>query len=223
MNSYLKVLYSEKVRPVTNYPDALAKHLVERFSIPNEAKVLDLGCGRGDMFLAFKRLGMNMSGGDIEYLTGSTLTKNDVKIFDFSKDKYPFDDNTFDIVFSKSVIEHLYEPEHFLKEQFRILKPGGRIITLTPDWYSQMKLFYNDFTHKRPFNSTSLNYALNVYGFKDVTTELFFQHPLYWKYPALKQFAYLLRILGPVRKIHSNKFYRFSRELMVLGTGVKAI
>ena len=43
-----------------------------------------------------------------------------------------------------------------MKESWRVLKPGGRLIALTPDWKSQMKTFYNDYTHVRPYTVDSL-------------------------------------------------------------------
>ena len=49
----------------------------------------------------------------------------DIKICDVERDALPFKNNTFDVIFSKSFIEHLYYPERYLKEAYRILKPGG--------------------------------------------------------------------------------------------------
>jgi predicted SAM-dependent methyltransferase len=48
---------------------------------------------------------------------------------------YPFDDETFDYVFSEHMIEHVsYEKgQHMLKECFRVLKDGGKIRISTPD------------------------------------------------------------------------------------------
>ncbi len=42
-----------------------------------------------------------------------------------------FADDTFDVVLSNQVIEHLYDTEAFLIEATRILKPGGRLIVST--------------------------------------------------------------------------------------------
>lgn len=49
--------------------------------------------------------------------------------------RLPFDDDTFDYVFSEHLIEHLTyrEGADFLRECFRILKPGGTIRVATPD------------------------------------------------------------------------------------------
>jgi len=48
----------------------------------------------------------------------------------------PFENEYFDIVFSRYVLEHVTEPQKFLKEIWRVLKPGGRFLFLTPNkWH----------------------------------------------------------------------------------------
>ncbi len=44
----------------------------------------------------------------------------------------PFADNTIDCVISNAVLEHVTEPDLFVKEAYRVLKPGGIIITGVP-------------------------------------------------------------------------------------------
>lgn len=47
--------------------------------------------------------------------------------------KLPFDGNKFSCVFGFSVLEHLLNPCSFLKESYRVLSLGGRLILLTPN------------------------------------------------------------------------------------------
>ena len=48
----------------------------------------------------------------------------------------PFADNTFDIAISSHVAEHLTQPERVFAELSRVLKPGGRLLILTPNrWH----------------------------------------------------------------------------------------
>ncbi|MDR3177221.1 MAG: methyltransferase domain-containing protein [Desulfovibrio sp.] len=49
--------------------------------------------------------------------------------------KFPFPDNSFDVVYSEHLIEHIVVDKiaHFLQEVYRILKPGGLLRITTPD------------------------------------------------------------------------------------------
>ncbi len=52
--------------------------------------------------------------------------------FDASE-KFPFEDNSFDCVTASEIIEHIIDDVAFLKECYRVLKPGGRLIVSTPN------------------------------------------------------------------------------------------
>lgn len=216
MNDYVSVIFDER-RPRTNYPPKLASYLFTRFDIGG--KLLDIGCGRGESMEAFRELGVDCWGLDI----ADSAIKKQVKRVDVSREGFPFKDNTFDIVYHKSLIEHLYNPDNLMRETYRVLKPKGRVIILTPDWWSQLKVFYGDFTHCRPYDVGSLSDMLRVYGFWEVVTERFYQLPILWRYPSLKIFSKLLQMIlsTPNARKSGIKFFRWSVELMVLGTGLK--
>ena len=108
-----------------------------------------------------------------------------------------------------------------LKESYRVLKQGGRIISMVPDWHTCMYIYYDDHTHVQPYTKTGLRDCLRIYGFKNVESEQFYQLPIVWKYPCVKIICRFLRLLGPVKKVNKNKFYRFSRELILLASGIK--
>jgi len=221
MEKYIKVVYDEKLRPYTEYPEHLAGYLMDRFSIHKGARLLDVGCGRGDMLKAFQRADLQVQGLELHDYKSELLTDKKVDLANFETDRFPFEDNTFDVVFSKSVIEHLHNPENFIKESNRILKPGGRIITLTPDWQTQIYIFYNDSTHVQPYTTVGLKNLLSMHDFTGSRAELFYQLPLVWNMPFLKPLLKPLRVFFPVKKVNKSGFLRWARELMILGTGVK--
>jgi SAM-dependent methyltransferase len=45
----------------------------------------------------------------------------------------PFEPDTFACIYALSVVEHLLNPCHFLRECHRVLRPGGRLVLLTPN------------------------------------------------------------------------------------------
>ena len=56
-------------------------------------------------------------------------------VFLDARSRFPFNNSTFDYIFSEHLIEHLGYKEglEFLKECYRILKPGGKMRVATPD------------------------------------------------------------------------------------------
>lgn len=216
MKNYVEVAYQEKEKPYGEYPQQLAKYLAGRFRLRKSMKILDNGCGRGEFLHAFDQLGMEVSGTDI-----SDYCKN-VDVVDLDKDNLPFPDEYFDVVFSKSVIEHVQNTEHYMNEMYRVLKRGGTLILMAPDWESQYIIFYQDPTHIHPYTVKSMDRLLKMSGFRDVKTEKFIQLPCVWENNILRGLSCVLRkIGGPVKRIYKNKFIRFSCELMVLGYGRK--
>ncbi len=75
----------------------------------------------------------------------------------------PFNDNTFDFVISFQVIEHIENDHLYLKEIYRVLKPGGVFIFTTPN--KAMSLTRNPY-HVREYSVTEMHKITGQY-FKD--------------------------------------------------------
>ena len=219
--NYLSVVYDEKSRPYSDYPKKLCSYLFQVFKLKPGMKMLEPGCGRGEFLNNFKDLGLEAVGVDISPEAVTYEQGLDVKLCDIENEKLPFEDNVFDIVYSKSFIEHLYYPEKYLEEAFRVLKPGGILLTLVPDWESNYKIYFDDFTHRTPFTKTALEDAYSMYGFKKVEVFKFRQLPIVWRFPIINYFCSFISPFIPVRT--KSKFFRWSRELMLVGVGTKII
>lgn len=217
--SYLSTFYDLKSKPYTSYPELLTKYLFERFNLTTGSCLLEPGVGRGEHLKLFNKLGLDVEGFDVTKDAIDYSPELNITILDSDNDKWPYEDSTFDIVYSKSFIEHLNDPTKYVRESFRVLKPGGLLLTLTPDWEVNYKKFYDDYTHIKPFTKISLHNIQVAEGFEDVKVYKFRQLPIVWKYPALNWVCATIAPFVPVRT--NQKFLRWSRELMLVGIGKK--
>jgi len=72
----------------------------------------------------------------------------------------PYPDNTFDVVFGSGVLEHVPIDAESLKELYRIIRPGGRlIITMLPN-----RLSYTEFLNRRLGNP----HHLRLYSLREI-------------------------------------------------------
>ncbi len=218
-SSYLSTVYNPEQRPFTDYPEKLCHYLFQNFLFQKEMKLLEIGCGRGEFLKNFKNLGLNVYGIDIEKAETNHLDNIEVNIVNLNDQKLPYKDNSFDIIFSKSFVEHLSSHENFFNESYRVLKPGGLLLTLTPDWESNYKIFFDDYTHRTPFSIYSLIDIYKIFNFSDVDVFYFRQLPIVWRFPILNYFCAFISPFIPVRT--QNKFLKWSRELMLVGQGRK--
>lgn len=220
MKNYITVTYCNK--PKTNYPVKLIKYLFRDKGLKHHfklyEKVLDLGSGRGDFLLAFWENQFKVEGFDQCSPDKTLINKYEVTLGNIEK-PLPYKNNTFDIVFCKSVIEHLYYPEKVFKEVNRILKPEGCFIVMTPDYESTKDIFHYDFTHRTPFTLNSLEEIYKIHGFNKVECKKIRQLPSIWTKPWLKPFFKFCSLFYSPRT--KNKIIKFSQELMLLGIGVK--
>ena len=122
---YARVVYNQKSIPLTSYPKKLVKHLIRKFHLKDGSSLLELGPARGDFLVEFLKENFKISAVDISDYVKELCPNIDFKNANLESEKIPFDDNSFDIVYTKSFVEHFYHPEKIFKEIFRVLKPGG--------------------------------------------------------------------------------------------------
>jgi SAM-dependent methyltransferase len=107
------------------------------------AKILDFGCGRAQVVMAGLKAGFDIHGTDTfegVYNDWYNQCPEEVagKIHKIIEGRLPFEDNSFDVVISNQVFEHIPDYRPSLQEISRILKPGGKMIALFPvkeTWY----------------------------------------------------------------------------------------
>lgn len=112
-----------------------------RAYLKKDTRVLDAGCGHGNFVIdELKPLIKEAIGVD---LSPENTSKNICldKIVYSPLEKLPFKKNSFDLVISLWVIEHLRNPKKVFHEVYRVLKPQGVFIFATPNKESYLIFF----------------------------------------------------------------------------------
>jgi ubiquinone/menaquinone biosynthesis C-methylase UbiE len=133
------------------WKDSLARYcqVIDNYTRP-DTRVLDIGCGHAD-FLAPVYARTPYTYGidpDAEALKKNRIIRRTVV---GTADYLPFEDNSFDLIVAAWVFEHVEHPEQVCAEIYRALKPGGRLIFLTPNSWNYnvwiIRLIPNSFHH----------------------------------------------------------------------------
>ena len=109
---------------------------------PNQLNILDFGCGAGTLVNGLIKKGYNAYGCDVDVNKNlkskyeDSLYKNNIlKPIDINNFQIPFENNSFDMVISTSVFEHVFNKEESFKEIKRVLKKDGLAIHNFPSKY----------------------------------------------------------------------------------------
>jgi len=116
-------------------------------SLPEDAKILEAGCGSGEGIAVFADGKRTAIGSDIsDEALKKTASRENVTAVYGDNFKLPFESGTFDLVFNSGVIEHYKYPQNVmqLKEMKRVTKDGGEVIINVPNslclWYIAIKI-----------------------------------------------------------------------------------
>jgi SAM-dependent methyltransferase len=117
-----------------NWDDTLFRERILDVLGPNVA-ALDLGAGAGIVQqMNFKGFAGRLCGVDIDPRVVENPMLDEGRVADGAR--IPYDDATFEVVFSDNVLEHLSSPEDVFREVYRVLKPGGVFLFKTPNkWH----------------------------------------------------------------------------------------
>lgn len=98
--------------------------------IPPESHILEIGAGTGWQAQALERQGHHVEAID---LASSNYRENMIwPVTDYDGERIPYPPNSFDIVFSSNVLEHIPHLHEFQSEIHRVLKPTGHAIHVVP-------------------------------------------------------------------------------------------
>lgn len=96
-------------------------------------RLLEVGFGNGATLARLKNLGWSVAGVEFDPVSVELANKLGLDARLGSLEDCQFDDASFDAVVSSHLLEHLPDPRSHIKECFRILRPGGKLILTTPN------------------------------------------------------------------------------------------
>jgi len=95
----------------------------------------------------------------------------------------PFASDSFDVVAAAALIEHLPDPQPFLAECHRVLRPGGALFITSPapffEWAATRIGYLKDSGHLHRYNLVQLGQLCSQAGFKAVMSEKFMVSPFH--------------------------------------------
>jgi len=110
--------------------------MVRRYAPLEGARILDVGCGLGLYVRAFAAYSDDVHGVDVDSERVAQASATLANIREASAEALPYPDDYFDLVFSNEVLEHLDDDRAAVREAWRVLKPGGRLVAFAPNrWY----------------------------------------------------------------------------------------
>jgi SAM-dependent methyltransferase len=111
--------------------------------LPHHGRILEAGCGLGQIVLALRRLGYEIEGVEWSAKTVQAVRalRPDLPIRAADVTRLDVPDGYYAAYISLGVVEHRQEgPEPFLLEAYRILAPGGIILVSVPHFHSLRRL-----------------------------------------------------------------------------------
>lgn len=107
-----------------------------------EHRIIEVGCAGGRNVLSLSAAGFRIVGCDIqEYPESWSMCPE--RFFLASLFHLPFEDDSFDVVVSHAVLEHVENDIEALRELKRVCRPGGRLSIIVPQF-----TFYNRWSHR---------------------------------------------------------------------------
>ena len=141
----------------------ISDKFLEKYSKYYKGVLVDLGCGEAPykeylLQYADKYIGVDWT---------NTLHNSKADVLSNLNEKVNLPDEYADTVVSLSVIEHLFEPQAFLNECYRIMKKGGTLVLQAPfQWWIHEAPY--DYFRYTPY---AFKYMLDKAGFVDIKIE----------------------------------------------------
>lgn len=132
--------------------------------VPTDADVLELGAGWCDFSNAVTA--RSVTAMDIDEVVMQAAKSGVTAVVGDCTDLSRFPDGSFDRVVASNLLEHLERPmaEKMLAEAARVLRPGGRLVLIQPNFRLNPNEYFDDYTHVAIYTDRSLRDFLGASG-----------------------------------------------------------
>jgi 2-polyprenyl-3-methyl-5-hydroxy-6-metoxy-1,4-benzoquinol methylase len=169
-------------------PDLAVRSSFAQANVRAGERVLDLGCGEGELTAVLARTGARTLGVDV---AEAALARARRRHPELSFERVPIDgplplaDGAFDVVWASEVIEHVADTARWLSEVRRVLAPRGRLLVTTPN-HGRLGLALHGMEryseplgdHLHLYSARSLRGLLEDFGFTQVEVKRLVGPPL---------------------------------------------
>lgn len=111
--------------------DLLVRYLP--YAAMGDGRLLDVGCGDGQALEILRDLGWRASGVEVDASAVAAARTRGLEIHQGTLSSTGLPSESFDAVTSSHVIEHVHDCADFLAQSRRLLRPGGRLVAVTPN------------------------------------------------------------------------------------------
>lgn len=134
--------------------------------IGRDADVLELGAGRCDF--ANNVTARSVTAMDLDATVVKSAAPGVKAVVGDCTDLSVFDTGQFDVVLASNLLEHLDRPAalRLLAESRRVLRPGGHLILIQPNFRLNPNEYFDDYTHVSIYTDRSLRDLLLAEGWK---------------------------------------------------------
>ena len=142
--------------------------------------MFDVGCGGGKYLVAMQGLAWQPYGVEFNAQAVKACREAGLDVFQGELSEAGFTDDSFDLVTARHVIEHMPQPTDFVRELYRVVKPGGMMVLKTPNSQALGRGWFGDdwFANEVPrhlvlFSPANLKQLAENTGFIQTVSETF--------------------------------------------------